>query len=407
MDQLVERFLKYVTFDTKSDEDSKTCPSTPGQYEFGLFLVNELKELGLEDAAIDENGYIMASLPANTDKSVPTIGFVAHMDTSPDMSGENVIPKLVSNYDGRDIVLNSDRNIVMTTAAFPELLDYTGQDLITTDGTTLLGADDKAGIAEIITAVEYLLSHPEIPHGTIKICFTPDEEIGRGADLFNVSKFGADFAYTIDGGPIGELEYENFNAASATITINGVNVHPGSSKNKMLNALLVAMELNSMLPPVETPSHTEGYEGFYHLNGMEGSVEKCTLRYIIRDHDKRKFIDRKDRIQKVTDYLNEKYGHNVIVLQLKDQYYNMKEKVEPVLHIVEMAKQAMEEVGIPPHVRPIRGGTDGARLSFMGLPTPNIFTGGHNYHGKFEYIPVPSMVKAVEVIVKISQLNCK
>ncbi len=407
MDQLVERFLKYVTFDTKSDEDSKTCPSTPGQYEFGLFLVNELKELGLEDAAIDENGYIMASLPANMDKSVPTIGFVAHMDTSPDMSGENVIPKLVSNYDGRDIVLNSDRNIVMTTTAFPELLNYTGQDLITTDGTTLLGADDKAGIAEIITAVEYLLSHPEIPHGTIKICFTPDEEIGRGADLFNVSKFGADFAYTIDGGPIGELEYENFNAASATITINGVNVHPGSSKNKMLNALLVAMELNSMLPPVETPSHTEGYEGFYHLNGMEGSVEKCTLRYIIRDHDKRKFIDRKDRIQKITDYLNEKYGQNVVVLQLKDQYYNMKEKVEPVLHIVEMAKQAMEEVGVPPHIRPIRGGTDGARLSFMGLPTPNIFTGGHNYHGKFEYIPVPSMVKAVEVIVKISELNCK
>lgn len=407
MDQLVERFLKYVTFDTKSDEDSKTCPSTPGQYEFGLFLVNELKELGLEDAAIDENGYIMASLPANTDKSVPTIGFVAHMDTSPDMSGENVIPKLVSNYDGRDIVLNPERNIVMATAAFPELLNYTGQDLITTDGTTLLGADDKAGIAEIITAVEYLLSHPEIPHGTIKICFTPDEEIGRGADLFNVSKFGADFAYTIDGGPIGELEYENFNAASATITINGVNVHPGSSKNKMLNALLVAMELNSMLPPVETPSHTEGYEGFYHLNGMEGSVEKCTLRYIIRDHDKRKFIDRKDRIQKIADYLNEKYGQNVVVLQLKDQYYNMKEKVEPVLHIVEMAKQAMEAVGVHPHVRPIRGGTDGARLSFMGLPTPNIFTGGHNYHGKFEYIPVPSMVKAVEVIVKISELNCK
>lgn len=407
MDKLLERFLMYVTFDTQSDEKSNSCPSTRSQYEFGEHLVEELQQLGLNDAGIDENGYVMATLPANMDTTAPVIGLIAHMDTSPDMSGANVRPKLLRDYDGKDIVLHADKGIVMTTAAFPELLQYKGQDLVTTDGTTLLGADDKAGIAEIITAVEYLLQHPEIQHGTIKICFTPDEEIGRGADLFNVARFGADFAYTLDGGELGELEYENFNAASASITINGVNVHPGRSKNKMLNAILLAMELNSMLPPAETPAYTENYDGFYHLNGIEGSVEKASMRYIIRDHDKKKFIERKDRIQRIVAFLNEKYGDNTFILQMKDQYYNMKEKIEPVIHIVETAKRAMEEVGVVPLIRPVRGGTDGARLSFMGLPTPNIFSGGHNFHGKFEYVPVNSMVKAVEVIVKLAELHGK
>lgn len=404
MSDVVNRFLKYVKVDTQSDERSQTCPSTEKQLTLGNILVDELKELGLTDAAIDQNGYVMATLPSNTDKDCPVIGFIAHMDTSPDMSGADVTPQIIRNYDGGDIILNPDKNIILSPDVFPELSNYKGQDLITTDGNTLLGADDKAGVAEIVTAMEYLIKHPEIKHGTIKVCFTPDEEIGRGANLFDVTRFNADFAYTIDGGEIGELEYENFNAAGANITINGNNIHPGKAKNKMLNAILVAMEFNAMLPANETPAHTENYEGFYHLNNIEGSVEVCKMHLIIRDHDKKLFEFRKQKIQKIVDYLNDKYGHNTILLHIKDQYYNMKEKVEPVIHIVEKAKKAMEEAGVTPLIKPIRGGTDGARLSYMGLPTPNIFTGGHNYHGKYEYIPVNSMNKAVEVIVKLAEL---
>jgi len=406
MSKVVERFLKYVRFDTQSDRNSSTFPSTKKQYDFGLYLVNELKEIGLSDANIDENGYVMATLPGNCD-GAPVIGFIAHMDTSPDMSGANVQPNVVENYNGRDIVLNKEKNIVLSPSVYPELLNYVGQNIITTDGTTLLGADDKAGIAEIITAMEYLIDNPQIEHGTIKICFTPDEEIGNGANLFDTARFGADFAYTVDGGEVGELEYENFNAASATVTINGINIHPGSAKDKMINSILIGMEFNSMLPPNETPEHTEGYEGFYHLHEIKGTVEKTTLSYIIRDHDKRKFVDRKSRLEKIADYLNDKYGKNTVTVEMKDQYYNMKEKIEPVMHIVETANKAMEEVGITPVVKPVRGGTDGARLSYMGLPTPNIFTGGHNAHGRFEYIPVESMEKAVLVIAKISELYAR
>lgn len=407
MEKVVERFLKYVRFDTQSDESSKTCPSTSKQRDFGLHLVEELKGMGMQDVSIDDNGYVMAALPANTDKELPVIGFVAHMDTSPDMPGANVNPRIVSNYDGRDLVLNSEKNIVLSPALFPELAKYKGQDIITTDGNTLLGADDKAGVAEIMTALEYLISNPAVKHGTIKICFTPDEEIGRGADLFDVSRFAADFAYTVDGGELGELEYENFNAAAANITVNGSNIHPGTAKNRMQNSILIATEFNSMLPGNETPSHTEGYEGFYHLDRFEGSVEKTSMHYIIRDHDKKRFGERKGRLEKIAAYLNDKYGKNVVVLEMKDQYYNMKEKVEPVMHIVDTAKKAMEEVGVKPKIKPIRGGTDGARLSYMGLPTPNLFTGGHNYHGKYEYIPAESMKKSVEVIVKIVELYSK
>jgi len=407
VDNLVKRFLKYVSFDTQSDENSPSCPSTRKQYDFGKYLVEELQKIGLEDADIDENGYVYGTLEGNIDSKAPVIGFIAHMDTSPDMSGENVTPLIIENYDGNDILLNKEKNIILSIKAFPNLLSVKGEDLIVTDGTTLLGADDKAGVAEIVTAMEYLINHPEIKHGTIKVGFTPDEEIGRGADLFDVKRFGANFAYTMDGGEIGELEYENFNAASAKVTINGVNVHPGSSKDKMQNAILMAMELNSMLPPTETPAHTENYEGFFHLNGIEGSVEKTTLQYIIRDHDKYKFNDRKDYLIKVVDYLNEKYGKDTFVLQLKDQYYNMKEKLEPVMYIVDSARMAMEEVGVKPLSNPIRGGTDGARLSFMGLPTPNIFTGGQNFHGKFEFVSINSMKKAVEVIIKIVENQVK
>jgi len=407
MDTLVERFLKYVSFDTQSDENSETCPSTGKQYEFGKYLVEELHKIGLSDAEIDQNGYVYATLEGNIDKKVPIIGFIAHMDTSPDMTGSSVKPRIIENYDGNDIVLNSEKNIVMPVSTFPNLLTVKGHDLIVTDGTTLLGADDKAGIAEIVTAVEYLIKHPEIKHGTIKIAFTPDEEIGRGVDLFNVDRFGADFAYTIDGDVEGCIEYENFNAASAKITINGVNVHPGSSKNKMKNSLLIAMELNNMLPQAETPSHTEKYEGFFHLNNMEGTVEKTTLNYIIRDHDKVMFGKRKELMEKIAEFLNYKYGAGTVVLELKDQYYNMREKIEPVMHIIDLAKEAMEQVGVKPFVSPIRGGTDGARLSYMGIPTPNLFTGGQNYHGKFEFVSINSMRKAVEVIVKIAEKAAK
>lgn len=407
MEKLVERFLNYVKVDTKSDPDSETCPSTKKQFELAQILLEELKALGLEDARMDDNGYVMATLPANTDKDIPTIGFIAHMDTSPDMEGANVNPQIVKNYDGGDIVLNTEKNIILSPKDFPELKKYIGEDLITTDGTTLLGADDKAGITEIMTAIEYLVNNPDIKHGTIKVAFTPDEEIGRGADKFDVEKFGADFAYTIDGGEIGELEYENFNAAYAKVKIKGRNVHPGSAKNKMINSILVAMEFNSMLPVNEIPAHTEGYEGFYHLNNIEGNVEETTLYYIIRDHDREKFEEKKNRIERTVKYLNDNIGESTIELEMKDQYYNMKEKVEPVMHIVEIAEKAMKEVGITPIRKPIRGGTDGARLSYMGLPCPNIFTGGHNFHGKFEYIPISSMKKAVEVIIKIIEFYSK
>lgn len=407
MDKLVQRFLDYVKIDTKSDPSSSTCPSTEKQFNLGNLLVKELKDLGLKDANIDEFGYIFATLPSNTDKKLPTIGFIAHMDTSPDFSGENVKPKIIENYDGEDIILNEEKNIILSPNDFPKLKNYIGQDIITTDGTTLLGADDKAGIAEIMTAIEYLVNHPEIEHGDIKIGFTPDEEIGRGADKFNVEKFNADFAYTIDGGEIGELQYENFNAAIVKITINGRNIHPGAAKNRMINSINIALELQSMLPVNEKPEYTEGYEGFFHLNNMEGTVEKTNMLYIIRDHSKEKFEKKKELILKSVDLLNAKYGENTVIIDLKDQYYNMKEKVEPVIHIVDVAKKAMEEVGVTPMVIPIRGGTDGARLSYMGLPCPNIFTGGHNFHGKFEYIPVNSMKKAVEVIIKIIELYSK
>jgi tripeptide aminopeptidase len=404
MQKVVDRFLKYVSFDTMSIETSQSVPSTPGQLALAEELAKELNELGLKDVSLDENGYLMATLPANTDKTIPTIGFIAHMDTSDGASGANIKPGIVRNYDGKDIMLNKEQNIVLSPVEFPDIKKYIGQDIIVTDGTTLLGVDDKAGIAEITTAVEYLISHPEVPHGTIRIAFTPDEEIARGTDHFDVKKFNADFAYTVDGGAIGELEYENFNAAKAIIQINGRSVHTGSAKNKMINSLTLAMELNSMLPGFEAPEHTEGYEGFYHLEKMSGKVESTSMKYLIRDHDKAKLEARKSRMQKIADYLNEKYGKGVIELELTDQYYNMREKVEQEIHIVDAAKKAMEELGVTPVITPIRGGTDGARLSFMGLTTPNIFTGGHNYHGRFEYIPVQSMEKAVEVIIRIVQL---
>ncbi|KAB3527301.1 peptidase T [Alkaliphilus serpentinus] len=403
MERVVERFIRYAKFDTKSDPNSEVCPSTKGQYALGEELVKELLEIGLTDANIDENGYVMATLPSNIDENIPTIGFIAHMDTSPDMSGLNVKPQIVENYDGKDIVLSAEKNVVLSPKDFPDLLNYVGETLITTDGTTLLGVDNKAGIAEIITAVEYLINNPHIKHGTIKIAFTPDEEIGRGANLFDVKTFGADYAYTMDGGPVGELEYENFNAASAKIKIQGRNVHPGTAKNKMKNSILIAMELNGMLPVNERPEHTEGYEGFFHLNDIKGDVEETYLEYIIRDHHKDLFQKKKKTIIEAVAFLNSKYGHDTIHMDLKDAYYNMKEKIEPVMDIILKAKKAMEDLGIKPIIKPVRGGTDGARLSYMGLPCPNIFAGGHNYHGKYEYIPVNSLKKAVDVILKIIQ----
>ncbi len=401
MQNVVRRFLKYVSFDTMSIEESKSVPSTPGQLVLARELKKELEELGLKDISLDDNGYLMATLPANCDRRIPTIGLLAHMDTSDGASGANVKPNIVKNYDGKDILLNKDKKLVLSPKDFPELKNYIGQDLITTDGTTLLGADDKAGIAEILTAVEYLLQHPELPHGDIRIAFTPDEEISRGTDYFDVKKFNADFAYTIDGGVIGELEYENFNGARADIVINGRSVHPGSAKNKMINSMQVAMEFSSMLPEAESPQHTEGYEGFYLLERISGTIETTSMKYIIRDFDRSKLEERKNRIRKIADYLNGKYGDNTVVPDVADQYFNMKEKIEPVIHIVENARKAMLEAGVTPIIKPIRGGTDGARLSFKGLPTPNIFTGGHNYHGRFEYIPINSMEKAVEVIIRL------
>ncbi|NLW23390.1 MAG: peptidase T [Tissierellia bacterium] len=404
MTNLVDRFIKYVKFETTSDENSKTVPSTKNQLEFAKNIGKELEEIGLKDVSVDENGYVMATLPANIDEKVPTIGFIAHMDTSPDMCGKNVNPQIIENYDGENIILNEEENIVLSVKDFPELKNYIGDTIITTDGTTLLGADNKAGIAEIITAMEYLVNNPHIPHGTVKIAFTPDEEIGRGADHFDVEKFDADFAYTVDGGPIGELEYENFNAATAKISIQGTNIHPGTAKNMMVNSMTIAMELDSMLPVNERPEYTEGYEGFYHLVGINGTVEKTEMTYIIRDHSMEKFNRKKETMEEVVKFLNYKYN-DIISLNIEDSYYNMKEKIQPVIEIIELAKKAMEEVGIKPIVKPIRGGTDGARLSYMGLPCPNIFAGGHNYHGKYEYIPVSSMEKAVETILKIIELN--
>ena len=398
--KVVERFLKYVTFDTTSNPNSSNCPSSEGQRIFANYLVEELKSLGL-DVSIDKNSYIMATLKGNTE-GIDAIGFISHLDTAPDVSGKDIKPRIIKNYDGKDIILNEELNIITKVNDYPELLNLIGEDLIVTDGTTLLGADDKAGIAEIITAIEYIVNNPDIKHGDIKVGFTPDEEIGRGADLFDVEKFGAKYAYTVDGGILGELQYENFNAAGATITIQGRNVHPGSSKNKMVNALHIASEISNIFPEDERPETTEGYEGFYHLNDLNGNVEKATMVYIIRDHDKDMFEKRKLFMRESINKLNEKYN-NRITLDIKDQYYNMKEMVEPVKFIVDIAKKSMEEVGINPLVLPIRGGTDGARLSFMGIPCPNIFTGGLNFHSKNECIPISSMEKCSKLIVKIAQ----
>lgn len=402
MESVVERFLRYAKIDTQSDENSETTPSTEKQWNLARLLVGELEALGLKGVSIDDKGYVMATLEANGDAGkFPVIGLISHMDTSPDFTAENVNPVIHRNYDGGDIVLNKKENIIMSPPDFPELLNYKGQDIITTDGTTLLGADDKAGIAEIITAVAWLKEHPEVKHGTVKVGFTPDEEIGRGADQFDVAKFNADFAYTLDGSEVGELEYENFNAALATIHLKGRNVHPGTAKDKMVNSMLLAMEFNALLPPAERPEHTTGYEGFFHLIDMSGTVEESKIRYLIRDHSMDCFNHRKKLLEQATELLKLKYGAEYVNLEIKDQYFNMREKIEPVFHIIDRAEKAMLTAGVTPIKKPIRGGTDGSKLSFMGLPTPNLFTGGHNFHGRFEYIPIQSMEKAVEVIVKI------
>ena len=400
---VVDRFLQYVKFDTQSDELTNLTPSTPGQMIFAQHLEKDLRQLGLADISLDDNGYLMATLPANCDKRVPTVGFIAHLDTSPDMSGHHVSPRIVEKYDGGDIVLNADKNIVLSPEQFPELLDYKGQDLIVTDGNTLLGADDKAGIAEIIAAVDYLKSHPEIKHGDIRIGFNPDEEIGQGAHKFDVQRFGADWAYTMDGGAIGELEYENFNAAVARVTFKGRNVHPGYAKHKMINSIRIANQFAIMLPRWETPEHTEGYEGFYHLVGIEGNVEQTVITYIIRDHDRDRFERRKKELEHLTRKINNEFP-DCASIEIKDQYYNMLEKIKPVMHIIDIAKAAMERAGVKPVVQPIRGGTDGAQLSFKGLPCPNIFAGGLNFHGRYEFVPIPSMEKATDTIVEICKI---
>lgn len=402
--ELIKRFISYAEMDTQSNEDSETCPSTPGQMVLAHKLVEELQEIGLTEVTVDEHGYVMASLPANTDKDVPVIGFLAHLDTATDFTGTDVKPQIVENYDGNDIVLNEALNIVLTTKSFPELSGYKGHTLITTDGTTLLGADNKAGIAEIVTAMVYLLAHPEIKHGKIRVAFTPDEEIGRGPHKFDVAAFGASYAYTVDGGPLGELEYESFNAAAAKISFHGVNVHPGTAKGKMIHSSKIAMAFHLRLPAGEAPEFTDGYEGFYHLISMQGNAEHSKLQYIIRDFDRENFENRKAHIAAIVDEFKSTYGADNVVLEMNDQYYNMREKIEPVRHIVDIAREAMEGLGIAPVIRPIRGGTDGSQLSYMGLPTPNIFTGGENFHGKFEYASVDVMLKAVQVIVEIARL---
>ena len=402
---LLERFLKYVSFDTQSSEETGVTPSTPGQMVFARYLKDELESLGLQEVTLDDNGYLFATLPANTDEEVPVVGFIAHMDTSPDMSGKGVSPRIVRNYDGGDITLCADENIVLSPAQFPELLAHVGEDLIVTDGKTLLGADDKAGIAEIVSAVVYLQQHPEIKHGKIRIGFNPDEEIGLGAHKFDVEKFACDWAYTMDGGEVGELEFENFNAASAKLLFKGRNVHPGYAKNKMINSLRVANRFMSFLPDSETPEHTDGYEGFYHLIGVSGDVEQTTVSYIIRDHDRVRFEARKAEMQRLADLVNAEYGEQVVTLELKDQYYNMRQQIEPVMHVIDIAFEAMKAVGVEPHVKAIRGGTDGAQLSFKGLPCPNVFAGGLNFHGRYEFVPIQSMEKAMNVIVKIAELT--
>ena len=407
MQHIIDRFTKYIKIDTQSDPNNEAFPSTEKQWNLAKILVEDLKDIGLQDVTLDDNCYIMATLPSNVDYEVPTIGFIAHMDTSPDYSGTNVNPQIHKNYDGKDIVLNKEQNIILSPDYFDDLLLYKGQTLITTDGTTLLGADDKAGITEIITAMEYLIQHPEIKHGEIKVAFTPDEEVGKGAHKFDVKKFGAKWAYTMDGSQIGELEYENFNAAGAKVIIEGKSVHPGYAKGKMINSLLIANDFIASLPKNEIPQETEGYEGFFHLHSINGSVEKTELQYIIRDHDRKLFEDRKEQFKKTAENINSKLGQNLIQVEVKDQYFNMKEKVEPVKYIVDIAKEAMEGLGIKPIVKAIRCGTDGSQLSYMGLPCPNIFAGGHNFHGRYEYVPVESMVKATEVIVKIAEKTAK
>lgn len=402
--EIIQRFTAYARVDTQSNDDSQTCPSTPGQLDLARLLVEELQAIGMQEVTLDENGYVMATLPANTDKDVPTIGFLSHLDTATDFTGANVNPQIVDNYDGNAIVLNEALNVVLSPAEFPELANYKGHTLITTDGTTLLGADDKAGIAEIMTAMAYLLQHPEMKHGKVRVAFTPDEEIGRGPHRFDVAAFGAKYAYTVDGGPLGELEYESFNAAQAKITVKGTNVHPGTAKGKMINSAKIAMELHSKLPAEEAPEFTDGYDGFYHLISIQGDVERTDLRYIIRDFDKANFEARKAKLEAIVKELQGIYGESIIILDMNDQYYNMKDKIEPVKHIVDIAYQAMKNVGIEPIITPIRGGTDGSQLSYMGLPTPNIFTGGENYHGKFEYVSADNMVKATEVIIEIIKL---
>ncbi|WP_109300504.1 peptidase T [Aquimarina sp. AU474] len=404
---IIDRFISYVTIDTESDPESDTTPSTQKQWDLANKLAEELKSIGLSEVSIDENAYIMATLPSNINEEAPTIGFISHFDTSPDFTGANVKPQIIEHYDGKDIILNASENIILSPDYFEDLKLYKGQTLITTDGTTLLGADDKAGITEIVTAMEYLIQHPEIKHGKIRIGFTPDEEIGRGAHKFDVKKFGADWAYTMDGSEIGELEYENFNAAGAVVTVKGKIVHPGYAKGKMINSMYIAQDFINSLPRMETPEHTTGREGFFHLHDIKGSVEETQLQYIIRDHDREHFEARKEVMKNLAAEINNQQGNEVIHIEIKDQYYNMREKVEPVMYIVDIAEEAMKSIGITPLIKPIRGGTDGSQLSYMGLPCPNIFAGGHNFHGRYEYVPVESMIKAVEVIVKIAELTAK
>ena len=409
MQNIIDRFVSYVIIDTESDANSTTTPSTKKQLDLAKLLVKELKTIGLTEVTIDKNGYVMGTLPSNVDHEVPTIGFVSHYDTSPDFTGKDVKPQIIENYDGGDIVLNKEQNIILSPSYFKDLLLYKGQTLITTNGLTLLGADDKAGLTEIVTAMEYLVQHPEIKHGKIRVGFTPDEEIGRGADIFDVEKFGAKWAYTMDGSQIGELEYENFNAAGAKLTFKGKSVHPGYAKGKMINSMLIANKFISKLPKNEIPQETQDYEGFYHVTQISGSLEDTKLELIIRDHSMKKFEKRKKKVEKIVKKINKKYakqfGEDICILEIKDQYYNMKEKVEPMMYIVDLAEKAMKQLGIKPLIKPIRGGTDGSRLSYMGLPCPNIFAGGHNFHGKYEYVPVESMQKAVDVIVKIAELT--
>lgn len=405
MQHIIDRFISYVTIDTESDPNSSTTPSTNKQWDLANKLFEELKSIGMQDVSIDNNAYVMATLPSNVTHKVPTIGFVSHFDTSPDFTGANVNPQIVENYNGEDIILNAEQNIILSPDYFEDLLLYKGQTLITTDGTTLLGADDKAGICEIISAMEHLINNPEITHGNIRVCFTPDEEIGRGAHKFDVEKFGAEWAYTMDGSQIGELEYENFNAARAKVKVKGKIVHPGYAKGKMINSMYIATEFINSLPRMETPEHTEGYQGFFHLSSIQGSVDETLLEYIIRDHDSGHFEARKEVMLKLTNELNSQYEREVIEIEIKDQYFNMKEKIEPVMFVVDIAEEAMKQLNIKPIIKAIRGGTDGSQLSYMGLPCPNIFAGGHNFHGRYEYVPVESMLKAIDVICKIAELT--